>query len=713
MYCNSPPLISSAMLPVLKTFPLTSSTEIVNAAGNPTGLAHTIIFGASFPSHVNSASLRVDHSFSPKLSTFFRYGNTPSAGRANQLSSVTRNQVNTQTFTFGATDQLSATRNNEFRLGYARSNASANTITETISSSGGGVVYIQPVGDLNAALGIPSSYGSASADAYIHIVGVGDTDSRTNYITSSLQQWNLRDTFSLQARNHLLKFGIDQRRIAATVTPPAISIQADFFDRNSIIMNSASDIVVTKSNPASPILNEFSAFADDEWKISKVLSLSLGLRWDVNPAPKGQHGLDAYTVLGDVNDPATLHVAPRGTPLWHTDWFTFAPRLGAAWLANNEPGKELIVRVGGGVFFDTGTQPALEAFNGIGFATSAHFLGAPVPVTQSQLSFSTAVVPPYTNAKVFAFPSHLQLPYSFQWNIGVEKALDKNQSFTISYVGAAGRRLLEEQRRNVSQFNPNFGDVFYFPSSVTSSYQSLQMKFQRSLSHGVEALASYTWAHSLDYGSTDPAYPLRYGNSDLDVRNNLEAAASWDSSNPKNRFFSLRRLLEGWGVDGRLIARTGFPVNLSGNFFFDPVTGDPYYSGVDLIPNRPLYLHGYEYPGGRIFNGGPNAANPAFSLPQGTAQGNAPRNLLRGFGAVQGNIAIRQTYRLHEQLNMQLKAETFNILNHPNFGYIDPNLSDLLFGQSIKMLNQSFGAAGALYDQGGPRAIQLSLKLVF
>jgi hypothetical protein len=143
------------------------------------------------------------------------------------------------------------------------------------------------------------------------------------------------------------------------------------------------------------------------------------------------------------------------------------------------------------------------------------------------------------------------------------------------------------------------------------------------------------------------------------------------------------------------------------------VTGDPYYSGVDLIPNRPLYLYGSEYPGGRIFNGGPNAASPAFSLPQGTAQGNAPRNLLRGFGAVQGNIAIRQTYKLHEQLNMQLKAETFNILNHPNFGYIDPKLSDLLFGQSIKMLNQSFGAAGALYDQGGPRALQLSLKLVF
>ncbi|HEY4049655.1 MAG TPA: TonB-dependent receptor, partial [Acidobacteriaceae bacterium] len=550
-------------------------------------------------------------------------------------------------------------------------------------------------------------------DAYIHIVGVGDSDSSTNHVTSALQQWNIRDTFSLQARNHLLKFGIDQRHVSASLTPAALSVQADFFDRNSMVTNSASDIVITKSSPANPVLDEFSAFVEDEWKVSKALNLSMGLRWDVNPAPKGQHGQDAYTVLGDINAPATLQLAPRGTPLWDTSWYNLAPRLGAAWVVKNEPGRELILRAGGGVFFDTGTQPALEAFQGIGFATSAYYTNAPIPVTPSQLTFSTAVAPPYTNAKVFAFSPHLPLPYTFQWNIGVEKALGKDQSITVSYVGANGRRLLNEQRRNVSRLNPNFGDVVYFPSGLTSSYQSLQAKFQRSLSHGVEALVSYTWAHSLDYGSTDPAFPLVRGNSDLDVRHNLEAAASWDFSPPGKRWLSFKRLVEGWGADGRLIARTGFPVNLLGNFFFDPLTGSPYYSGVDLIPGRPLYVHNAAYPGHRIFSGGPNVANPAFRLPVGMDAGDAPRNLLRGFGALQTNAALRQDFHLHDRMNLQFKAEIFNLFNHPNFGYIDPHLSDLLFGQSTKMLNQSFGAAGALYDQGGPRAIQLSLKLVF
>ena len=105
--------------------------------------------------------------------------------------------------------------------------------------------------------------------------------------------------------------------------------------------------------------------------------------------------------------------------------------------------------------------------------------------------------------------------------------------------------------------------------------------------------------------------------------------------------------------------------------------------------------------------------NSAFSLPDGTSQGNAPRNLLRGFGAAQMNIAARRDFVLHENLHMQVEAETFNIFNHPNFGYIDPYLTDALFGQATKLLNESFGNTGALYQQGGPRSTQFSIKLVF
>lgn len=142
-------------------------------------------------------------------------------------------------------------------------------------------------------------------------------------------------------------------------------------------------------------------------------------------------------------------------------------------------------------------------------------------------------------------------------------------------------------------------------------------------------------------------------------------------------------------------------------------TGERFYNGVDLIPNRPLYLYGSAYPGGRMLNGGPNASNPAFIVAPGVAQGNAPRNLVRGFNAVQANIAMQRQFPIHDSLNLQFRAETFNVVNHPNFGYVDPFITDALFGQPTEMLNQSFGVTGPLHQQGGPRSIQFSLKLNF
>ena len=706
--------VPPAIAAVLTSFPQSDGlTRVIGPGGNPTGMAQNPINDALFPANVNSTSVRVDHQFTPKLSLFVRYGDTPSYAQSNQLYSVTASQLNTHTWTVGGAAEFSASHSNEFRLGYLGSTLNANTTPEQIQ----GHEYPPPAGNLNAALGVPGTLNvtdaQASAEAYVHIIGVGDSSSNTNQIMSSLRQWNLRDTYSLQTRNHLFRFGVDEQHISSHLTPPSLSILADFFTLDSLLNNAASDLVISQSTPANPVLNELGLFAEDAWKLSSRLNVSAGLRWDVSPAPKGQHGQDAYTALGDVSAPVTLQLASRGTPLWHTSWSNFAPRLGAAWQVKNEPGKELIVRAGGGIFFDTAIQPALRAFNGIGFTSYAHFLNAPVPATPSQINVSTTVEAPYTNQQVFSFSPHLQLPYSWQWNIGVEQALGKNQSITLSYVGANGRRLLVEQQRNVNAQNPDFGDVSYFPSGLTSSFASLQTEFQRAMSPGIEVVASYTWAHSFDYGSTDPFYTLVRGNSDLDVRQNLEAAISWTQSSPRHPLLSMKTLYEGWGLDGRLIARTGFPVNLLGNFSFDPVTGRPYYSGVDLIPGRPLYVYGSQFPGGRMFNGGQNAVNPALALPETPMPGDAPRNLLRGFPEVQGNFGIRQTYQLPEGLNLQLKIEAFNMFNHPNFGYIDPSFSDLLFGQSTKMLDQSFGNAGALYNQGGPRAFQVSVKTTF
>jgi hypothetical protein len=190
------------------------------------------------------------------------------------------------------------------------------------------------------------------------------------------------------------------------------------------------------------------------------------------------------------------------------------------------------------------------------------------------------------------------------------------------------------------------------------------------------------------------------------VRNNFQGGISWDIPSA-NADRILRVFFDDWGLDGRVIARSAFPVPLEGSTYTDPATGGVTYTGLNFIPNQALYLYSTQYPGGRAVN------KAAFGLPSTGVNGNAPRNFVRGFGEVQVNLAARREFHLYDALRMQFRAEAFNILNHPNFGYIDPSYSDATFGRSTQMLNQSLGTVASQYQQGGPRSMQLALKLLF
>jgi hypothetical protein len=254
--------------------------------------------------------------------------------------------------------------------------------------------------------------------------------------------------------------------------------------------------------------------------------------------------------------------------------------------------------------------------------------------------------------------------------------------------------------------------VDYYPDHLTSSYNALQLKYQHLLSHGVQALLSYTWSHTIDYGSTSPMYSLTRASSDQDIRNNFQAAFTWNVGQivPRRGFDNL---LNRWSLDGRVSARSAFPVTLFGNMHLQDYSGDRYYSGVDLIPGRPLYLHGAQYPGGTILNGGPDTSDPAFVLPNGDSAGDAPRNLVRGFGEFQVNLALHRSFPIRKRLHGEVRISAFNVLNHPNFGYIDPYLTDLQFGQITRMLDNTNSSISPIYQQGGPRTLQFSLKVGF
>jgi hypothetical protein len=699
----------AGLRPVLNAFPIPGQVQVVVPPGSL--LTPATYASQSWPSRIHAVSARLDHQFSQKWSSFFRYSDTPSRSQSRVLSSLTISRLRSRSFTLGVSNQIFSSLSQDFRMGYTSTHASLHTSIDNNFQTSSGLPE-NPYPDLNKLMGVPEGYASVRAEAYIHLPGLGESAIHTDAATSHLSQWNFRDTVSLQAGHHFLRFGIDERHLVSAIAPPAVTLEADFLSSASVASNRPSSVSITKSEPSAPVFNEFAAFAQDEWRIARPLTLSLGLRWDVDPPPGEAHGQHAYTVKGDPSHPASLRLAPRGTPLWHTSWYNFAPRAGAAWVIDNREGQELVLRAGAGAFFDTDNGAAVQAFGAYGFSTTVTASDGTIPVSPAQFEFSADPNPPSTSAAALLFPSHLQLPYALQWNVALEKALGRSQTFTTSYVGASGRRQLQSQRIDLKGANPQFGELLYFPGNITSNYQSLQAKFQRSIASGLEVLGSYTWSHTLDYGSTDSFYPLTYGTSNFDVRHNVQAAFTWDTPRLAGRG-ALGNVLGNWGVDGRVTVRSAFPVTLLGNLSIDPNTGERYYSGVDLLPGRPFYLHGADYPGGRSFNGGPTVSRPAFVLPQVGQPGDAPRNLVRGFWDYQINLGLRRSLPLYRTVNLQLGAEAFNLLNHPDLGYIDPDINDQLFGRATLSLNQSYGPGGSLYQPGGPRSLQFMVKFTF
>ena len=709
-----------ALQPLLNAFPVQNGAEdlvrcTVGATSTypcPTGSpAGTLVqsgladFSESYslPAMIDSTSVRIDHTFGPKLALFFRFGGTPSSISSRNLSQFTQTHVNAYTYTFGATSQFSSKTTNDFRLGYASTDAVVNY---TLDSFGGAV----PVNE-TSAVGL-AGYQNPAAVFYLQFSGVGTTYLEDDPGSTRARTWNAVDSVNTLIGRHRIKVGFDFLRFKSIRNSSSHLVEPFYYSPGELETNQAMEIFAEQFVNSAPVFSNTAVFVQDDWQVRPRFSLSLGLRWEIDPAPHNADGDDAYTLIGNLSDPSTLALAPRGTALWHTYWHNFAPRVGGAWSLHQERGKETVLRAGAGVFFDTYNEPGAAGFNGLGFFADQAYFSAPLPVTPAQVNVPTAAIPPYNN--VYAFSPHLQVPYTLQWNVSLEQALGVNQTFTTSYIGANGRRLISAQIESLAALNPTFGDIYTYPGNITSNYQALQAKFQRTVSHGVQALVSYTWSHSIDFGSTYALYGLIRGNSDFDVRHNLSAGASWElPGTSRNRI--LDEVIDHWGIDARFMVRTGFPVPLFGNELSDPATGTYYFSGVNLVPGKPLYLYGRQYPGGRALNGGPGvaASSAALTLPTGTSEGNEPRNVVRGFGENQINLAVRRSFPIRDKVSLQFRAEAFNILNHPNFGAIDNYLTDAQFGLATQTLNQSLATLGSQYQQGGPRSMQFALKLVF
>jgi Carboxypeptidase regulatory-like domain/TonB dependent receptor len=689
---------------VLNAFPIPNGQDVGN------GIAQ-FVGSWSNPSSLDSTSIRLDHVVRDHLKLFFRFSDTPSKATTRETgSAATPTELNStaytsRTYTAGASSMLTNRVSNEFRVNY-----SSNQVTGSwmIDGFGGSTPA-----DLAVLAGLPSG-----AAVGIDLLYGGYVVSVEQFRESGAQkQWNFIDSVALSLGRHQLIIGGDYRRLTPSATPFNPQNIYYYLSETDVQSNSALAIAASLF-PAHPLYENFSAFAQDEWRVSPRVTLSLGLRWEVNPAPGVTEGLAPYTVSG--SGPSTWTLAPPGSPLWRTTWHNLAPRLGVAYAMHESSSYETVLRGGAGIFYDTGQQLGSQGFQGPGFFALNFFftpISFPLDPALSSPPVANPPVAPY-NAPVYAFSPRLQLPYTIQWNASLEQGLRKSQALTVSYVGAHSTKVLQDNEISGSAVgNPNVPDGFVIVSNGrTSDYNALQMQFRRRLSQGLTALASYTLSHCSDYGSQNYFFAYQRGNCDFDVRHNFSAAFSSElPSVGRNRF--MRAVLDHWGFDGRFTARTGFPVTLNGGTVIDPGTGQSFHSGLDMVPGQAVYIYGAQCaavynnglrcPGGRAIN--PNA----FASPPTGQLGDAPRNLARGFGAVQMDVAIRREIPISGRLKLQFRAEAFNVFNHPNFGSVNAHFGQATFGQVTGTLASTLGILSPLYQMGGPRSMQFALKLTF
>jgi hypothetical protein len=231
------------------------------------------------------------------------------------------------------------------------------------------------------------------------------------------------------------------------------------------------------------------------------------------------------------------------------------------------------------------------------------------------------------------------------------------------------------------------------------------------MANGLQALGSYTWSHGIDNIS---ALLTEYGeraSASFDVRQAGSIAVSWELPAPAGAW---RGVLGGWALDGIARWRTALPVDVYA--YLDYIDGEVAAVRPDLVPGIPLYVDDSQAPGGRRFNTAPNPNRPgcvgAVCSAAGVT-GDLGRNVFRGSGASQIDVALRRPLPLGGQARLTLSAEVFNAFNKPNFAAPIGELEDPNYGVATSMLNRALGGLDPLYQIGGPRSIQLGARVTF
>jgi hypothetical protein len=502
---------------------------------------------------------------------------------------------------------------------------------------------------------------------------------------------------------------------------------------------------------------EYGVFIQDSIKLKPNFTLNLGLRYEYFGVP--------YEVNGNFSNlfanpsgtaPFTftiLNPGKGGTTLYNPDHKDFEPRLGLAW----DPFKKgkTSVRAGYGIFHDrifgnlfgnARNSPPFQQgfFNGI-------LKILPNVAQQPTVTTSATVNEGDLQAFPVIFDPNFKVPMTQSWNFGVQQELFRSVTVEINYIGQHSTRIFRDTDGNPPQparvaallaagvppdalqfaclrlpqpdncgfpSNAVNNTAFFEPllqkSTAQSTYNGLQVKVTKRITHGFQIQGAYTWSHAID-NTSDPIDPTagnrglprnpfnfgpEKGNSDFDVRHRVVINYIYEFPFGRGRSHLssgfMGRILEGWQVAGITIFSRGVPYDIFGN-------RDNQHTGLsdraDLVGNPAIPA------GSDVTQTGPPVT--AFALAPFGRAANLSRNVFIGPGINNFDAVLSKVTSLTERVKLDARFEFYNVANHPQFGQPGNSIVNTgTFGKSSFQVGRPDGTSGA-------RQIQFGLKLHF
>jgi len=671
----------------------------------------------------------------------FPFGSPGGYGTGSRLPAFAQTSpTRVQVLSLSLLSSLSGSHINEIRFGYSRYTTSFSSLNANWNPADYGLNFG------TGKLGLPEFDFTGIEN--LGAIGFSVPRGRTS------QSFQLLDNFTWITGKHTLKFGGEFRHAAISnfndnlergifqftagvglSTDPIVDALANFYTGGTqdTTFCCTSVSVDTGNTHRDTFNNGFSFFAQDDYRLAPKLTLNFGLRWEYfGPLSEANNLLSNYNPADGTLD--MIGTDGLSHSLYNRDLRDFGPRIGFAW----NPRTNLVVRGGYGIYYDYIPQDIFIA----NYTTSAGVATNPVgPQPVLPMNFNAnafigvdTVDPIMTVASsgpynIFAVPQNFGTPYIQNYNFNVQQKVASNASFEIGYVGSKGTRLVRLTDLNEFGQNPNFYQIDELGPFSFSNYNSLQTTLRLENSHRFSGFATYNFSKSLDDASDGidfapgAAFPqdpsnlkAEHGPSTFDTKHRFTGAINYDV----RPFRSLGKFGSGWQLNWIASLQSGrpIPIDTSTDTF---IPYNAYYNQrPNVIPGVNPIVHNWSPATGYLNLN-------AFVQPNGTP-GDLGRNSIYGPGYKNLDFSITKNTPMSERLNLQLRAEFFNILNHPNFaqpnhtivpGFVDegpptgivpnpetPSGGELTQTPDVAQTNPGLGG-------GGPRVIQLALKILF